>query len=134
MRADLMRERRFMDNRARLQSFVYFRDQFQNKPWKNKIPYKNVTTRRQDINFDCNRIKVESNYDAEKQTLSLEFLTEGSMMNFAGFAKKDPKTKQWKKTSQRITIKQGQNIKDLTVAAFNQAHRRGQAVTISVTW
>jgi hypothetical protein len=87
MRSDLMRHPRPLTVQDRFDMFVFFRDQ-RTRPqiYNNTIPYSQVTSRIEDIYFDCNCVRAEHRIDRKKNQVDFNFFTDGSAINFKGFA------------------------------------------------
>lgn len=96
LRSDLMRHNKPLTVGDRFDMFLFFKDQHTNTSlWgggeggaanSGGIPYLQVTTRREDIYYDCNFLRVSYSIDSGSRSVDLEFFTDGSMPHFKHIA------------------------------------------------
>ena len=94
LRSDLMRHRRALTVGDRFEMFLFFRDDHTDgRIFNGRMPYGNVTSRREDIDYACNHVRVE--YRLEDRDVMLSFFTDGSMANFRCFQVSLDNGKNW---------------------------------------
>jgi len=131
MRADLMRHRRMVPTHERHHTHLYFVDD-NLRPPKGKILFHNTTRRREDIEYDCNTVRVE--HEARPGVVDLYFFTDGSMYNFKRFDVAYDDAEKWTPTPHHLTIKESSGVKRLRVVPVNQLEIAGVVTEVEIDW
>ncbi len=92
MRSDLIRHRKPLTIQDRLDMFLFYRDEGRN----DVPPYRNVTSRLNDIYFDCNKVRIEWEEGEDGKSVILSFFTDQSMPNFSSFMVSSDNGKNWR--------------------------------------
>jgi hypothetical protein len=132
LRSDLMRSGRPLTNQDRLDMFLFFRDARTGKPFGGKVPYRNVTGRREDIAYDCNMARVEVQRAPGRVTLG--FRTDGSMPNFKEFRVRTDPAGEWAPSPATMEVTRASGIKTLWVVPVNQFNRSGVTTRVDIEW
>lgn len=139
LRADLLRHTKPLTIQDRFDMFLYYRDHytdetvFQQPIFHNRIPYAHITTRPEDVYYDCNRVRVEYTIQKPTRQVVFQFLTEQSMPNFQFFKVSVDRGQQWERSADRYVF-QGEpgSQHELWVAPVNMAGRIGSITKIFV--
>lgn len=132
MRSDLMRLDKPPTVGDRLNSFVFFQDGREiARAFAGRIPYAMVTNRADDINFDCNYVRVAARHDRAGKKIVLEFASEGSMFNFAHFAFTTDEGKTWKRCGGGLELALAERTASLWVAPVNAFGRFGRPTRVT---
>lgn len=132
MRSDLMRLDKPPTVGDRFNSFVFFHDgRDVSRAFAGRIPYALVTSRADDINFDCNYVRVDARHDREREKIVLEFASEGSMFNFAHFAFTTDEGKTWTRCGNGLELALAERVASLQVAPVNALGRFGRPTRVT---
>jgi len=133
-RSDLMRHQKPLSNQDRFDMFVFFRDQ-RSSPgvFNNRIPYANVTTRIEDIYFDCNCARVEYRVDRKQDKIDFSFFTDGSTFNFKGFMVSLDQGRKWMPVSDKYSWPINGKTQAILVAPLNMADHLGSFTRIEIS-
>jgi len=83
LRSDLMRHPTPLTIEDRFAMFLFFKpDRAPLEPFKGRIPYAHITSRIEDIYFDCNCVRVEYQINRKQKVADFRFFTDSSMFNF----------------------------------------------------
>jgi hypothetical protein len=132
LRSDLMRHPRPLGNLDRLDMFLFYRDARTGKPYEKGIPYRSVTSRIEDVYYDRNRTRVETELHPDRVVLS--FLTDASMANFMEFRVRREPAGSWSTAPQRLTVPRAAGVTTLWVAATNRFGRLGVPNRVDIRW
>ena len=131
LRSDLMRHRRPLTVGDRFEMFLFFRDDHTDrKIFNGRIPYANVTSRREDIDYGCNQVRVE--YRLEGRDVMLSFFTDGSMPNFRCFMVSLDNGKKWQRSDDRYRIPYRPGPLELWISPLNWQSRFGSVTRANV--
>jgi hypothetical protein len=133
LRSDLMRLTKPLTVGDRFEMFLFFRDEKTDPAaFKGRIPYSHITSRIDDIYFDCNYVRVGHRVDKKKNQVTLSLSTEGSMFNFDRFALSRDKGKSWLPCGDTITLPLGIGDSSLWVASVNMMGRFGRPTKVDI--
>lgn len=132
LRSDLMRHTMLLTLKDRYDMFLFYKDKYTNKPYEKGIPYKNVTSRINDIYFDCNKIRVE--YIRSFNYITFKFYTDSSVPNFKEILMKTKSSRKWENIAASIKVYKSQNLNEFLVAPVNQLNRIGVVQKIRINW
>jgi hypothetical protein len=133
-RSDLMRLAKPLTVGDRFEMFVFFQDGNSDiTAFNGRIPYVHVTSRADDIYFDCNYVRVDYRLDRKKKQVVFAFSTEASMFNFDRFAVSVNQGENWRPSGESLTLPCDTPVKELWVAAVNMAGRFGRPTRIEIT-
>lgn len=134
MRSDLMRLPKPLTIGDRFEMFLFFKDgKTDPAAFNGTIPYSHVTSRIEDIYFDCNYVRVEHQIDKKQKRVTLTFSTEGSMFNFDRFAMSPDSGKSWRPCSDTLSLQLTKKASLLWVAPVNMAGRFGRPTRVEIT-
>jgi hypothetical protein len=86
MRSDLMRNTRPLTVGDRFRTFVFFKDKHTNPRFYGQmIPYRLITSRIQDLYYDCNFVRITHKESIGEKQVWFAFSTESSMPHFKSF-------------------------------------------------
>lgn len=127
LRSDLMRHTKPLTIGDRFDMFLFYKDKYTNasafKTFGNKIPYRNITTRLEDLYYECNRVRVE--YEIIDNKIYFQFFTDSQTPNFKSFAVSFDKGKIWKYSNSKIEIPIPKENKTFYVKTINMLNRSG---------
>jgi hypothetical protein len=70
----------------RFRTFVFFKDQHTNPTfYGRKVPYRLITSRMEDLYYDCNFVRIQYKADRKQENVLFNFSTESSMPHFKSF-------------------------------------------------
>jgi len=134
LRADLMRHTKPLTIGDRFDMFLFFKDKYTNlsafKLFGNKIPYKNITTRLEDLYYECNKVRVE--YKIINNRIYFYFFTDSQTPNFKSFAISFDMGKTWKLCDYKIKIPVPKDNKTFYVKTINMFNRSGPIEVVSI--
>ncbi len=105
LRSDLLRHIHPLTVQDRFAMFLFYRDARTDPAlFGGAMPYLNITGRMEDINYDCNRVRVEYQTEHAARQVHLKFFTDGSMPNFRCFAVSADNGSTWVKTGDSYSL------------------------------
>ncbi len=129
LRSDLFRHTKPLSIQDRFDMFLFFKDGSTDetvfKMFNNRLPYRHITTRKEDIYYDCNRVRIEYSISEAANQVFLEFYTDRSMANFKTFALSFDKGKTWKQIYYQIVLTDEFEEYELWVRPLNMFDRPG---------
>ncbi|GAK59710.1 hypothetical protein U27_06695 [Candidatus Vecturithrix granuli] len=129
LRSDLLRHTKPLTVQDRFDMFLFYQDQHtQTSAFQqvgDKIPYRHITTRKEDIYYDCNRVRIEYSIDTSLPGVVLEFFTEQSMANFKGFIVSVDQGKTWKYSPYQYLLTGQHDEYEVWVRPVNMFDRHG---------
>jgi membrane-bound inhibitor of C-type lysozyme len=116
--------------------FLFFKDQHSNNNiYQGKIPYAHITTRLEDVYYDCNRVRVEYTIIEEENTILFKFFTDQSMAHFKNFLVSLDQGQQWQDSSGEYFLTKDKNKEvELWVTPVNMYGRPGVITGIHVSF
>lgn len=132
LRSDLMRHRQPYSTRERFDSFLFLRDAHTGPPYDKQIPFRNVTERVEDLDWDCDLVQVTPRISRDR--VDLELATLGSMPNFRQLQWRTPGQGDWKVTGARLSLPRQEGTTVVEVVPVNQLGRVGVVQRVEVTW
>ncbi|MCU0235884.1 MAG: transglutaminase-like domain-containing protein [Acidobacteria bacterium] len=133
LRSDLMRSTRPLTVGDRFAMFLFFRDErIDPGAFNGRIPYSHVTSRVEDIYFDCNYVRVEHRIDKKARQAFFTFTSEGSMFNFDRFALSLDRGKSWRPCADSLSVPLAGGNSSLWVAPVNMLGRFGRPTKVDI--
>lgn len=133
MRSDLMRLAKPLTVGDRFEMFLFFKDgKTDPAAFSGRIPYSHVTSRIEDIYFDCNYVRVKHQLDKKQKQATLFLSAEGSMFNFDRFALSRDRGKSWLPCGDTITFPLGDKANSLWLAPVNMLGRFGRPTKVDI--
>lgn len=134
MRSDLMRSTRPLTVGDRFAMFLFFRDEKTDPgAFNGRIPYSHVTSRVEDVYFDCNYVRVEHRIDKKARQVFFTFTSEGSMFNFDRFALSLDRGKNWRPSADTLAVPLAGGDSSLWVAPVNMLGRFGRPTKVDIS-
>jgi hypothetical protein len=133
MRSDLMRLAKPLTVGDRFEMFLFFKDgKTDPAAFNGRIPYSHVTSRIEDVYFDCNYVRVAHRLDKKQKQITLSFSTEGSMFNFDRFALSLDRGKNWRPCADTLAVPLAGRDNSLWVAPVNMLGRFGRPTEVDI--
>jgi len=134
LRSDLMRHPRPLTIKDRFDMFLFYRDRHTRlESFKNKrIPYALITSRLEDVYFDCNCVRAEYKINRKQKTIDFSFVTDGSAFNFKGFMASLDRGKKWAPLPGQYSWPADARDLEVMVAPVNMTGRLGAITTIRI--
>ncbi len=137
LRSDLLRHTKPLSVQDRFVMFLFYKDRFTNEHFFGTgatIPYMHVTTRLEDVYYECDWARVEYHVANTRDSVSLYFFTDGSTPNFKGFAVSVDQGKKWNRLQGNYyEVKDAGRIFTVLVAPVNMFDRFGCVNEVKIT-
>jgi hypothetical protein len=110
LRSDLLRHPKPLTIQDRFDMFLFYQDEqtnmdlFDQERFNYGIPYRHITRRKEDLYYDCNRVRIKYTIDRTEGHVLLDFFTDGSMPNFKEFLVSLDRGKTWQPSLSRCII------------------------------
>jgi len=135
LRSDLLRHTRPLTVNDRFRMFLFYKDDHWGSDYfAGQIPYAQVTSRAEDLYFDCNCVRADYRASPDGKSVTFELFTDNSMPNFKAFALSGDGGKTWQQfAGNTFTVgrKQGRE-RSIIVAPVNMFDRLGCLTRIGI--
>lgn len=133
LRSDLLRHPKPLKIQDRFHMFLFFKDDHTNEEiFEGKNPYFHITTRLEDIYYDCNRVRVEYQVNHDDKSVFFTFFTDQTMANFKFFLISLDQGEHWEISYGTYVIKGEGIVGDLWVTPVNMYDRKGCITQIKI--
>lgn len=132
LRSDFMGDLKPLTENDRWDMFLFLRDEYTSPMFRETVPYRNVTTRVEDLYFDCDQTRVE--FERDHRHVYFHLYNDRTAPNFKCFVIRREPGGEWEEVQEDPVLERQKGWQTIWFATKNQFGRVGVPNQVDIFW